>query len=355
MCRASATYCPSCGGHWQQVAEAEESTYTRQQQPTPWRAAQGQRWQSPRRRADPSPRRKGRGKGKKSGEAPQGKGNQVQSQAEVPDTSQLPAPPKVPKPNLPKPPEAPTTGAPTEDRRLLEQLMEQLAGSATELPPSLATMVSQFHADNHRMQGKQLHQLVAKQTQAKREIARLEQEGLAFEKAWTSYMTKLTKLVEEQMAGRKQCIEEREEALGAWKTQLADATMQLAASTGSQRHTSSEMEIEEAEAAVNQSIEDEQAQQREREQASERLQAMLLMLQSSAPAPRKEREGSRTPRRKKQQEAETVSSASEAELEVGPPSGPVDGQQACSQEAAKLAAAKVAATGQAARPEKVPQ
>ncbi|CAE7699758.1 ggact.2 [Symbiodinium sp. CCMP2456] len=301
------------------VAEQEEQ-YTRRQHPVPW-ADQGQgareRWESPRRRAEQSPRRRGgvakKGKGKRAQEANPGKGKTPPATTAVPDITQLPEVPKAARPPLPKQGES-TAAGPTEDRKLLEQLMEQLTVSGTELPAGLAAMVNQYQAENHRLHGRQLHQLVARQTQARREIAKLDREAQAFEGAWTNYMVRLSELVQNQLAERQKHIEERENAKAAWQAQLADATSQLAASTGPaamSKPPTTEAEMDAEDEAIDQAIEDEADQRRARAQAAEQFQAMLQMLQSQ-PQLVRSRDGSRTPRRRKDaKEAEAVDSSPE--------------------------------------------
>ena len=250
QCAKNAEYCPGCGQHWSAVAES----YSSQAWDKGWQ--QERRAWSPRPRTARSPRRTGDGKGKgKQKEAPATKGKAPEPPAGVPDITQLPIPPLPGKPSLPKGSEAASASAPTEDRRMLEQLMEQLSLAGTELPSGLAAMVTQFQAENHRLHGKHLHQLVARQTTARREIAKLEQDTQAFEKAWVDYMMRLSKLIEDQLEERQKHLAAREAALAAWQTQLTEATAQLAAATGARDKTEDEMDAEEE--AVDQAIEDE--------------------------------------------------------------------------------------------------
>ncbi|CAE7487237.1 unnamed protein product [Symbiodinium sp. CCMP2592] len=315
MCRASANFCQGCGEHWQKVAVVDAPD-KRQKRTEPWdQRGQGypRGWRQPRERTGPSasPRRRGGGKGghpkgTKSAEQQPGKGKQGHPTG-APDVGQLPAPPKTGKPNKPPPSDSQaSSSAPSEDRRMLEQLMAQLSITGTELPAGVATMVTQFQAENHRLHGRQLHQLVAKQTAARKEIARLEQEASTFEKAWTTYMEKLSQLIEQQMEERQQHVAAREAALSAWHAQLTEATNQLAAQAGAT--STGEADMDTAEDMVNQAIEDEAEQCRAREQANLRFQAMLQMLQQQPGLVKGPREGSRTPRRRKGDEAETISS-----------------------------------------------
>ena len=324
MCKQQAQYCSKCGGYWEDVQEA---TYHQEQSwggpAGPWRRQAERGWESPRQRIQ-SPRRRAKGKDTKEPSKGPGKGAKGKEQAaprpQAPDVSQLPAAPARVPTSMPKPPEEPSTGS-SEDRKALEMLVAHISTAGGDVPDSIASLVSQYKTVTHKQEGRQLHQLVARQTQAKRELARIETERANYDKAWVEYIDRLTQLIQNQFAAREQAVREMDESAEAWTGQLRDSSRALAESAGSSE-TKQDMEVEDAEAIVTAAVEEE-SQRRQAAEATQRqhysvIEALRQARATVVSAVR--REGSRTPRRKKDKD-NFVDSSPELEPQEPPQDG----------------------------------
>ncbi|CAE7750061.1 unnamed protein product [Symbiodinium microadriaticum] len=296
--RATANYCATCGRAWQEAWERQQHqpwTYTGEPQSP-------RRVKSPRRRpqkgagkaqaastAAPAPW-KGRAKGEAS-EVPT-------TAAALPDISQLPV---MPPQKVPAPPKSAVEGSNTEERRVLETLVTQLTSSNMTLSPEVEALVNQYRNESVGLQGKQLHQLVAKQTRSRKELTKIHNQRQQFDKVWYEYLGKLTQLVQTQLEERARTLEEFASSEEAWTKQLQEASSLLAQSTGGGRASTDEAMMDEEEDKVDQAIEAEAAQNRAREAAATQLQTLMQTLQAAQQQATENhgREGSRTPRRKK--------------------------------------------------------
>ncbi|CAE7820750.1 unnamed protein product [Symbiodinium microadriaticum] len=313
--RATANYCGTCGKSWQQAWEKPQAepgwTYTGEPK-------------SPRKRS-PRPRRKGTGKqGAATQQPAQPKGTAKGGQGtgdggpSAPDLSQLPV---MPATRVPAPPKPTTEGPASDDKKVLDSLMMQLTAPRVTLTPEVEALVSQYRSESVKLHGKQLHQLVARQTQARRELSKLNNDKQVFEKTWCDYLAKLVSLVQSQIEGRQKTLEAFAASEEGWTKQLNDATHQLAQSTGGGRSSAdSTAAMEEEDDLVDQEIEQEAARKQAQAATAAELQNLLQTLQSvqQDAATAVKRDGSRTPRRRK---SEALNVDSSPELEPGDTDG----------------------------------
>ena len=249
----------------------------------------------------------GPGKGKGNGKAAE-----VAKGATAPDLAQLPAVPHAQVPPLPKQSAEQAGQQVSEDRKMLETLLSSLAASGTELAPEMEQLVRQYKAESHKLHGKQLHQLVAKQTQARRELTRVNSERLAFERSWGDYINRLVKLLQEQMEERQRTMDAFAESENSWQAQLQEASSQLAQSTATTKtETAEPIDVDKEEDMVDAAIAEEAAHQQSQAAAAEQYAALLQSLQTlQAPQTDKPgRDGSRTPRRQLSEQAADGSKA----------------------------------------------
>eukprot|EP00439_Symbiodinium_sp_Y106_P038845 s1587_g4.t1 len=255
----------------------------------------------------------------KGAKGPAGKGDGTTAAAapKGPDINQLPEAPQARAPALPKSNQEVTIVQQTEDKKLLDSLIAQLTTSGVELTPEMESLVKQYRSESVKLQGKQLHQLVAKQTQARRELSRIKEDRGAFEKMWSDYLDHLVVLVQTQVDERQVVLSKFDASEEAWRKQLTEASSQLAISTGGSRASNQGPTMEDDEEAMDQDFEQEDAQRAVQEATAARFTALMASMkeaqkQAAAQAPR---EGSRTPRRKK---AVAVESSSESLSAQGP-------------------------------------
>ncbi|CAE7700109.1 unnamed protein product [Symbiodinium sp. CCMP2456] len=302
-----------------EAQETGQRSYAREGTWVPWRSQDSGRWESPRRRTGTSPRRRAgsKGKGAAKGEPAKGKGKGKNQLPTAPDTSQLPAPPKAATAAMPKGMDPGSTGPASEEKKMLAQVMEHFIATGAEVPTPLATLVNQYKADHHRQEGRQLHQLVAKQTQAKQGLAKVAAERAAYDQAWASYLDQLTALVEKQFEAHEQAVLQLDETAEAWTAQLTDVSRALAESTAASSEHKSDMDVEEA--AIEEAIEAEAKRKQAVEAIQQKHQSVLEALRGAQKAMRTEdkREGSRTPRRQ--------AKAEEAAAATGTDGGPCYG------------------------------
>ena len=331
MCRATAFYCQSCGGHWQQVAEERQqgpANYTAAVEQPPWQRGwwSNQPSSSPRRRTDAawrpqSPRRRGKepkGKGKKGAgkdSAPQ-QGAVPGPPPEAPTISGLPAPPGAKLPS--KPPPATTTAAtssmPAEERKLLADVLANIP--ADQLPPDLQRRLGQFQVEATHQQGKHMHRLVSDKVQLRKELEQLRSDRAAYNTAWEAYVLKLLEMWKSQGEARLAAMAAYAEKETELSVRLANATQALATAAAAEPEPVSGPHIidddmdecDAADAMVTTAVEVE-AEVRERNRRSQeqlqahntRIQGLLKQAHQEAAEAveeaQKQREGSRTPRR----------------------------------------------------------
>ena len=181
----------------------------------------------------------------------------------------------------------------------METLLASLTAAGTELSPETETLIRQYRSESHTLHGKQLHHLVARQTQARRELSKVSSEKAAFDRSWNDYIGRLVQLLQKQMNERQTTMEAYAAAEEAWQHQLQDATSQLAQSTGVSTNASEPIDVDKEEEMVDAAIEEEVAQRQSQEAAAQQYQTLLQTLQAAQQqlVDRPGREGSRTPRR----------------------------------------------------------
>ncbi|OLQ09080.1 hypothetical protein AK812_SmicGene7365 [Symbiodinium microadriaticum] len=209
--RATAAFCPGCGTHWTKVQIPAQSRRQPKWQGQGAGSSWGEEWQtewqpsSPRTRQRPrSPRKrgddaKGKGKGKHKTQA-EPPWTRDKDTAAAPSVSQLPKPPR-PKPVAAPKPSQPTETA-TEDRKILDSLMERLS-QQEELPDSVRQLMAQATRSSARTEAKALHKLVAQRQEATSALTKIRTERLAFETGWAMYTQALLDLLTKQFAERE--------------------------------------------------------------------------------------------------------------------------------------------------------
>ena len=237
-------FCGKCGTHLQVYAQPDNQPPWKgwQTHPSPRRRWQEEwtadgRTQSPRRRA--SPRRKGRdggASGQKGGKglpsaSDRGRGKGSQSDRRTAPTVQdLPKPPELEV--IPKP--GPTVKAEIVDEKPSSSstLLSQLVASREALPPEIQALLDKEVEQDAKASTKQLHRLVSQQGSARRELQSLHKMRDSFLLEWSSYISQLCTLVEQQMQSKAETLMELDQAEEAWRTQMAQATNQIALASG---------------------------------------------------------------------------------------------------------------------------
>ena len=224
-----AAFCAVCGGKLSTyvAAKTNTSSYTAPSSVVPWKT---ERWESPRRRSSPrrrwQPDKPAQTEGPKEPEKGKGKGKRTEVVA--PHTRQLPKPPLAREPPAPREPgPAPTQQEGTEDSRLLEALMPHI--KAEDLPEQLRGLIKQKEQSNVKSDAKHLHRLVARRSEAKRNLAALRDERANYEQSWSKYAGDLMKILQEQWDQRDSTLQNLDSKEQEWMTQLAEATKELKA------------------------------------------------------------------------------------------------------------------------------
>ena len=296
----ASSYCPTCGVHWSQAGTGSYTHATGHSwEEPPWK----ERAPSPRARQRPwspraRPQMKGGGKdqGKRDGK---GRGKSGTSH-------QAPSLRDLPKPVTQRTVAMPKSGVgqqqiPSEERKLLGALLAHV-GDKEDLPRSLKTMMAQYREDNTQVEGKLLHQMVARQTEAKRELAKLRKVQMAYEHSWAQYIVQLVKLFEKQLEERQEVQKQFQEAESAWVQQLTEASALLSKNAGVADGTHKSdaiMEVEDSE--VSEAAAEDSRWQMHREhleqQQTDLLSAMLKAREAAEAHLVDKVERDRTPRR----------------------------------------------------------
>ena len=309
--KSSANYCPGCGSHWSEVAyaPAEEAA-------PPWVDSprnQHTQWSQKKDRGRAqSPRGKSKGKGggkpankggKQNGDKSKGKGRGAKQNGPKGGAqaflSQLPnAPPQGAVP-LPKQQGAPPAES-SDERKLLDALMHFCATSST-LPEPLQNQLQQYRASSRHTEAKDLHKLVKSRTDAKKELARLEEERASYDAAWFQYVVQLSDLFHKQATERSTYLQQLDEAVEQWtqKSKAASSALTAAAADGS---ISAEQALAEEELPTGMSVDASRHADAQRERSETLTAAMLSAFQKpkdSASEAAQDRERSRTPGRKR--------------------------------------------------------
>ena len=199
------------------------------------------------------------------------------------------------------------------DEKLLDALMQHVL-KQEEVPANLQAMVAQYSVENTRVESKHLHLQVKRQTDAKEAMAKLAQDRMNYDIAWSKYLSSLTTTFQAQLEERQATLNAFAEAEEAWGQQLAEATSLLSKSAGPLEDASrgEPMEAEDDEDATIAEAAAAASRRRVNQEKAELQQQQLLQAMKDArdlaQASVKERDGSRAPRRARGQVVEVPSS-----------------------------------------------
>ena len=317
--KQSATFCPSCGKHWQQCFA--EASYAAPRQEAPWRDSWQEEPRSPRKRQYPSPRRRGKqgGKGKgqdgKEGKG-QGGGKNPQSADKAPVPPRLdglPAAPTTPSVATPKKPGGEVTPSP--EKAQLDALLGVLSASASTLPPAAQQMLATLQENQTQNTTKAMHRAVAEQSRARQALHKVQTQRATYLQAWHDYLAQLATLLEQQLQEQSQVLEQMDQSELMWVSAEQSATQALAKMTGAEKDAEgSEKELEESDAMVDAAVELEaklRTATAESQQSAERMITALSEMKQKAEEQMQQakRDGSRTPRRGAKNEAQSEADA----------------------------------------------
>ncbi|CAE7765805.1 unnamed protein product [Symbiodinium sp. CCMP2592] len=320
-CKASASFCPNCGGAWQQVAEGQPPYAWESQSGAPWREepAGWSGWGSYQKRAQSprSPRKRGKGRGQPANASQKGTGQGIvqPSQAAEGATSSVPTPPSTD--SLPAPPTAPAATHPrkptadvehTQEKQQLNSLLAMLATSSVELPEAAQQMVATYQQANSQTTARTLHRAVTEQTKAKQALHKVQANRIAYMTAWKDYITQVTTMLDTQIREQAQVLAQFDESELQW-AQAELAASQTLAKLAVEKETvevpdNSSEEMETAETTVQNAIEEEarlRATSEQQQQASRELMEALGKVRHQAEEQlqaHQGRESSRSPRRR---------------------------------------------------------
>ena len=143
--------------------------------------------------------------------------------------------------DLPKPPELEAIPKPTaavkaeiiDDKPSSSStLLSQLVASRESLPPEIQALLDKEVEQDAKASTKQLHRLVSQQGSARRELQSLHKMRDSFLLEWSSYISQLCTLVEQQMQSKAETLMELDQAEEAWRAQMVQATTQIALASG---------------------------------------------------------------------------------------------------------------------------
>ena len=283
--RQKSTYCPDCGGHWQQCMQ--RSAYAVRDVDPPWRGS----WRSDEARtprARPSPRRRGKGnqKGKEAGDGQNqglGKGAQGKDAMPMPPTLEaLPTAPQMPSVALPK--KTATEPPPDPAKAQLEALLGVLSSSATALPAAAQQMIATMQESTAQSTTKAMHKAVAEQARSRQALAKVQSQRATYLQAWHSYMSQLATLLEHQITEQNQVLESFDQSELLWSQADQQATQALARLAGAEAAPAEalEREMEVSEEMADHTIEVEQKLQAATQVSQESAKKMLAALHEMA-------------------------------------------------------------------------
>ena len=198
----------------------------------------------------------GPGEGKAAGKGPAAKGKAPEgdfvatdsTRVLVPPTGQLPKAPKVKPIPAPKPsvdaPQASQSTEVSQDRKLLEAMLQHFAGREGELPDAVRGMLASYSTSNTRMETKELHQLVAIRAEAKNALAAISKERQTYESAWQTYLSKLTQQLQQQLQEREDYLVKLNEAEEQWRLKGSAASSSIARAAAEGQLVGSEAEAD---------------------------------------------------------------------------------------------------------------
>ena len=315
MCGKAADFCGKCGKHWSQVAEGYTAAA---RNPLPWKPSRAdeEQWpRSPRKRSPRARRPQQTGKGQTGQQQPQPKGApgaKGGGKAEVakPSVDALPPPPPAVLVAGPKGATSTTSSSSSTEKAQLEALTGCLFAVKDHLPQEVRETLEKLQLVETATTTKDLHRAVASQAQAKRQLLAIQAARATYMEAWHSYVDKVSKLLQTQMAEQQTQLEAFDEAELQWSNSLEKSSADLARLAKGAAGVSSDladMDLDEQEA--QEALEEadirtagELTQRREKQLATTRrlVEAVESVLQSAQEQMSQQgREGSRTPRRRK--------------------------------------------------------
>ena len=185
-------------------------------------------------------------------------------------------------------------------------LMSALAASKDELPPDIRELLEGQEAVDHRQTTKQLHKLVSQQSQAKKELHEVRRARSQFVSEWTSYLHKLTKLLEEQMGKKNTALAKLAETEERWLQQLHTSSKEIKKQSGaglaaveiSSDDDAEDMDMQDHMVAEAAAQEAQRAAVIETSQQQEAALVEAMRLATAAAAAHEEEFRERTPRRR---------------------------------------------------------
>ena len=219
----------------------------------------------------------------------------------------------MPQFRVPAPPKPVSENAASEDRRILDTLMAQLTSSGIPLTPEVDALVTQYRSENVQLHGKKLHHLVAKQTQARKELSRLSGERTNFRED----MVRLPEQAGDLGADAGRAAPEDSggfRGLGGWMASPAQRGDHAARAVDwGQGLSGCTSAMEEDDEFVDLEIEREAERRQAQEDTAVKFESLMQSLQTAQQqaAQAVTREGSRTPRRRAKTEKVDIDSSPE--------------------------------------------
>ena len=286
---ASAVYCPTCGNHWSECYEEQDSSYAEQPWPEDQRTPRGQnRQKSPRgrdrggNRQLPKPPAPPAHWGRKGGEG-KGKGKDKYK-------SNQPSMPTGPPPTSPPPP-TPSTASSSIDPKM-QEMLTALSAHRDSLPDAVKSLLEEREEAQTMDKAKELHRQVDTQRNKSKKLASLRAQREQYVKQWGLYLETLTGTLPKQIAEKDATMQRfatGEATLVEEVNAARAAVLQLA---GGERIGSEDLDVD-AEPETWFTMPE------KHQEAEERLAEMLRRTsQAAAQLAAAERDTSRTPRRK---------------------------------------------------------
>ena len=223
--------CGNCGQPWYQ------QTYSGEYQDE-WRrtdAGQNNWKQRQQRRQSPRPGTPRGGRQTEAqdggGQRPTPKGAGKGKQPELADrlAGAVPqAPTAAALPPAPRPGEQPSTSGEGEAQRTLDALLSALSRQDRgQLPPEVQRLMGETQASDAKRLTRALHQQTTKQGTARKDLAKLRDDRLAFMSQWQQYLEKLVELLTTQLTARDATLAEYNAREQALVIQVNDAVSEI--------------------------------------------------------------------------------------------------------------------------------
>ena len=265
--RSGSRFCGNCAGPVSAATVEQGQYHGADARRPPWAPQAGEWWNSdtvpPPPRPPPSPRlkspknRRGKNNGKTGGKGDAfgsaGKGaTPVQDYSSTdstrvlaPPAGQLPKAPLVKPVPAPKQAELPPAADTSQDRKLLEAMLQHFVGRESELPEPVRGMMASFSSSHMRMETAELHKLVAVRAEAKKALVAINKERLTYEAAWQGYIAKLSTQLQQQLQERENYLVKLSEAEEQWRIKGSSASAAIARAAAEGQLTDAEAEPDE--------------------------------------------------------------------------------------------------------------